>query len=135
MAQTVQMGFTGNQSQFKVYYYGGQTGANSTTAIEAPKDASGNIDLDLTGKVRQTGSTQTDLQLVIRATTGSTLDFTNLLTTPEWSGHFWEGRNNSAVPGGVEFRLSGPLRWADGSPTPTTRYVTAVPSRPTRARP
>lgn len=128
MAQTVQMGFTGNQSQFKVYYYGGQTGANSTTAIEAPKDASGNIDLDLTGKVRQTGSTQTDLQLVIRATTGSTLDFTNLITSPEWSGHFWEGRNNANAPGGVEFRLSGPLRWADGSPTPTTRYVTAVPS-------
>lgn len=128
MARTVQFKFNGTNSNFDLYYYGGRTGATSTTAIKADKDANGNVDLDLTGKINSSGSSQTTLQVVLRAVTGGSLDFNNVLIEPDFGGRYWSAVSSSSAPGGVEYRLSTPLNWASGSAAPTVRYTSTIVS-------
>lgn len=129
MAQIVKFKLNGKQSQFDMYYYMGVTGANAQTAIKAPKDAEGNIDLDLTNKIDPLGyRNETQLWLVIRATPGSTLKNSNVPIEPGLGGRYWQFQTNSNAPGGTELRISSTLRWGDGSPTPVNRYTSTVGS-------
>jgi hypothetical protein len=115
MAQLVKWKIDGNPDHFDLYYYGGQTGAVAASPIKVENGVGVDLDFDLTGKVRSTGSTQTTLNMVLRPKTGGAFPLTNVAGAPDWYSHYWEGRNNSAVPGGIEFRLSPALAWADGA--------------------
>lgn len=115
MAQLVKWRINGNPDHFDLYYYGGQTGATATTAIKVENAINVDLDFDLTGKVRSTGSTQTTLNMVLRPKTGGAFSLTNVAPVPDWYSHYWGGRNNPSVPGGVEFLLNPALAWADGA--------------------
>lgn len=129
MAQIVQFKLNGKQSHFKMYCYSGITGASAQNPIEVPKDADGNINLDLTGKIDPFGyRTETQLWLVIRATPGSSLNPVATPIVPDLGGRSWVPLSNSNVPGGTELRISTVLRWADGSPTPVNRYTSTIAS-------
>lgn len=115
MAQLVKWRINGNPDHFDLYYYGGKTGAVAATPIKLDNAINVDLDFDLTGKINSTGSSQTTLNVVLRPKTGGAFPLTNVPPVPDWYSHYWEGRSNSAVPGGIEFRLNPALVWADGA--------------------
>lgn len=125
MAQLLKWRINGNPDHFDLYYYGGKTGANSTTPIKVDNAIGVDLDFDLTGKINATGSTQVELNFLLRPKTGGAFTLTNVAPVPDWYPHYFEGRNNSAVPGGIEFRLSPAVKWADGAITDRINFTVA----------
>ena len=123
MAQLIKWRINGNPDHIDLYYYGGRTGTNSTTAIKVENGIGTDLDFDLTGKINSTGSSQTELNFVIRAKTGGALEQVNVVPSPESYTHYMEIRSNSSVPGGLELRLSPPIKWADGAVTDRINFT------------
>lgn len=108
MARIVKLRFNGIPNHFDVYYYGGLTGKNFSTAIKIEPSVNADIDFDLTGKVQPSGNYNRELSLVLKASTGAEFPLDNLIPTPDWD-HYLQGGG-----GGSQYVLNPPLKWEDG---------------------
>ena len=108
MARIVKLRFNGIPDHFDVYYYGGLTGTNFTTAIKIENSVNTDVDLDLTGKVQPSGNYNRELNLALKARTGAEFPLDNLIPTPDWD-HYLQGGG-----GGKQYTLNPPLKWEDG---------------------
>lgn len=125
MAQLIKWRINGNPDHFDLYYFGGKTGKNSINPVKVDNAIGVDFDFDLTGKINATGSNQVELNFLLRPKTGGAFTLTNVAPVPDWYPHYWEGKNNADVPGGVEFRLSPAIKWADGTITDRVAFTVA----------